>query len=80
MVRLIRDTDDGFELRSRYWLADHVTVPVAGRHIDLGRPAAALGLKRRIAGARLGYQMLHDQIEFTHLAGFLADIYREFGR
>jgi 2,4-diacetylphloroglucinol hydrolase len=54
---------------------------LAGRDIDLDRPTAALGIKRRIAGARLGYeQMLHDQIEFTHLAGFLADIYREFGR
>jgi hypothetical protein len=28
----------------------------------------------------VGYeQLLHDQIEFTHLSGFLADLYRHFG-
>jgi hypothetical protein len=39
-----------------------------------------LGVKRRMAGERVAYeQLLHDQIEFTHLASFLGDIYREFG-
>ena len=38
-------------------------------------------MKRRLAGERVGYeQLLHDQIEFTHLSTFLADIYREYGQ
>jgi hypothetical protein len=39
-----------------------------------------LGVKRRMAGARVAYeQLLHDQIEFTHLSTFLADLHAEFG-
>ena len=41
---------------------------------------SALGLKKRLAGERVAYeQLLHDQIEFTHLATLLADLHREFG-
>jgi hypothetical protein len=37
-------------------------------------------MRRRLAGARVGYeQLLHDQIEFTHLATFLPELYAEFG-
>jgi 2,4-diacetylphloroglucinol hydrolase len=80
MVHLIRDTDDGFELRSRYWLADRPSISVAGRELNLSLPATLLGIKRRLAGERVGYeQLLHDQIEFTHLASFLPKIYAEFG-
>lgn len=76
MLHLARKTSDGFELRSHYWIANEVRllgVPVDGI-------AARTGLKRRLAGARMAYeQLLHDQIEFTHLAGFLADVHRAFG-
>jgi hypothetical protein len=41
--------------------------------------AKGLGIKRRLAGARVAYeQVLHDQIEFTHLATFLPHLYEEF--
>lgn len=80
MVHLTRDTEDGFELRSRYWLGDHLELALGGVRVGLDRVARSLGLKRRLAGPRLGYeQLLHDQIEFTHLAGFLPRIYAEFG-
>jgi hypothetical protein len=80
MVHLIRDTDDGFELRSRYWLADRPALEVGRLSLGLNVPATRLGVKRRLAGRRLAYeQFLHDQIEFTHLAGFLPRIYAEFG-
>jgi hypothetical protein len=37
-------------------------------------------MRRKLAGARVGYeQLLHDQIEFTHLATFLPELYAEFG-
>jgi hypothetical protein len=36
---------------------------------------------RRLVGLNVAYdQLLHDQIEFTHLSSFLADIYRELGQ
>jgi len=79
MVHLIRDTDDGFELRSRYFLADHLVLGRGNRTLDIDKlvPASA---KTRFAGERLAYeQLLHDQIEFTHLASFLPDLYAEFG-
>jgi 2,4-diacetylphloroglucinol hydrolase len=34
-----------------------------------------------MAGERVAYeQLLHDQIEFTHLATFLPELWSEFGR
>jgi len=53
---------------------------LGGRSFHLDRPFTALGVKRRLLGLRVAYeQVLHDQIEFTHLSTFLAEIYREFG-
>ncbi|MFD1939677.1 DAPG hydrolase family protein [Nonomuraea mangrovi] len=67
MLHLVRDTDDGFELRSRY-IFDRGTFPVAS------------GEDPREAARSFAYEMLiHDQSEFTHLSTFLADIYHEFG-
>mgnify|MGYP001235134725 CR=1 FL=1 len=80
MVHLARDTDDGFELRSRYWIADHLVLGTGKRTVSIDRLATATGLKARLAGESLAYeQLLHDQIEFTHLASILPDLYREFG-
>ena len=80
MVHLARKTEDGFEQRSRYWLAHDVKTRVLGINLSVDGIASALGIKRRMAGARVAYeQLLHDQIEFTHLSTFLADIYREYG-
>jgi 2,4-diacetylphloroglucinol hydrolase len=51
-----------------------------GASVPVDGIGSRLGLKRRLAGARVAYeQLLHDQIEFTHLATFLADICAEFG-
>ncbi len=80
MVHLIRDTDDGFELRSRYWLGDKLALGRGRARLSIDRLASSAGLKARVAGERLAYeQLLHDQIEFTHLAGILPDLYAEFG-
>lgn len=79
MVHLIRDTDDGFELRSRYWIGDRIGLSLGSHELPLGWAASATRLKKLLAGERLAYeQLLHDQIEFTHLATFLARIYAEF--
>jgi hypothetical protein len=80
MVHLARRVDDGFELRSRYWLGHDPHVRVLGKKLRFDPFASKLGIKRQMAGARVAYeQLLHDQIEFTHLSTFLADIHHEFG-
>jgi hypothetical protein len=81
MVHLARRTSNGFELRSRYWIGHRVRLNIGGRSFHLDRLFTALGLKRRLLGLRVACeQLLHDQIEFTHLSTFLADLYREFGQ
>jgi len=75
MLHLIRDTDDGFELRSRYWIGDEsepLRSPEAG--------VRTLTSVAEFSGARQAYeQLIHDQTEFNHLATFLPKIYAEFG-
>jgi 2,4-diacetylphloroglucinol hydrolase len=81
MVHLARATADGIEQRSRYWIGHDAKLRLFGRKLPVDRLGAALGTKKRMAGARVAYeQLLHDQIEFTHLATFLPDLWREFGR
>jgi 2,4-diacetylphloroglucinol hydrolase len=81
MIHLWRKTEDGLELRSRYYLAHELYADILGLklHVDwLGGP---LGIKRASAGDKVAYeQLLHDQTEFTNLASFLPEIYREFGQ
>lgn len=79
MIHLARETEDGFELRSRYWLGDDIALG-RGRQVNIDRLLSMTRLKDRLAGEALAYeQLLHDQIEFTHLAGILPDLYAEFG-
>lgn len=81
MIHLARKIEDGFELRSRYWLADtlKLKVPLTEYELSLDRLAQTFGLKSRLAGVAVGYeQFLHDQIEFTNLASFLPEIYDTF--
>lgn len=84
MVHLARKTpgNNGFELRSRYWIGHDLTAHWIPRlPVKIDGALRALGIKKRLLGdAELAYeQLLHDQIEFTHLSTFLADIYAEFG-
>ena len=70
---------DGIEQRSRYWLGHDPKLRAFHRSISLDALATKLDLKRRMAGTRVAYeQLLHDQIEFTHLSTFLSDLYAEF--
>ena len=80
MVHLARQTEDGFELRSRYWIGHDIALRILGTEVPLDSVATLSGMKRSLTGARVAYeQYLHDQIEFTHLSTFLADLYSEFG-
>lgn len=81
MIHLWRRSGDGLELRSRYYMAHEVSLRVLGVQVSLDGVGGLLGIKRRMAGERLAYEhFLHDQTEFTNLASFLPDIYREFGK
>jgi len=81
MVHLARRTGDGIEQRSRYWIGHDVTLTAAGRMLSLDALASTLGVKSRMAGLRVAYeQLLHDQIEFTHLSTILAGLHGEFSR
>lgn len=80
MVHLAREVDGGIEQRSRYWIGHNPRLLTPFGNLSMDRIAVGLGLKRRQAGARVAYeQLLHDQIEFTHLGTFLPELHREFG-
>ena len=80
MVHLARKTEHGIEQRSRYWIGHDPRLTTPFGTLSLDRFATKLDLKRKQAGERVGYeQLLHDQIEFTHLGTFLPELFREFG-
>ena len=81
MIHVARRTPEGIEQRSRYWIGHDVKLRVLGRQVSVDALGKRFGLKRRMAGARIAYeQLLHDQIEFTHLSGFLPELWAEFGQ
>lgn len=80
MIHLARQTERGIEQRSRYWIGHNPQLKSRWGSLSLDPLARRFGLKRKQAGARIAYeQLLHDQIEFTHLSTFLPALYREYG-
>ncbi|MEU3983963.1 hypothetical protein AB0F77_28445 [Streptomyces sp. NPDC026672] len=76
MLRLARATDDGFELRTRFWLGERI----AAGPVNLTPALSALGLKRRLITPDTGYeQLFNDQMGMTHLAGLLPGLHATFG-
>lgn len=66
MVHVWRKTPTGLELRSRFWL---------------GKMLPYKWMRQLIFTEKTLRDMLfHCALEYNHLAGFLPDIYREFGR
>ena len=78
-VHHVRTTDDGSEMRSRFWLG--------GPHIAVrNAPGLANCVIRAVASKVLGASaesarnlMVHCAQEMNHLAGFLRALYEEFG-
>jgi hypothetical protein len=78
LLHLIRASDDGCEMRSRFWLG--------GIEIQGGRAAGLLNplagsrfAARRAAPDALGRDMVvHCAMEMNHLAGFLPDLYADY--
>ncbi|GJC78863.1 phloretin hydrolase [Colletotrichum liriopes] len=77
-LHLWRKTEDGLELRSRYWLGGGVHYKLLGMKVGIDYLAGALGFKHRMAGDNVAYEhFIHDQTEFTNLAAFLPDLYAD---
>jgi len=78
LVHLIRETDDGCEMRSRFWLGQ---IEFKGRSPDgiLNRAASSRLVARQVVPLELGRNMVvHCAMEMNHLAGFLADLYADY--
>jgi hypothetical protein len=78
MIHLIRATEDGVEMRSRFWMGEP-RIRQKG-HGDIGvRLPFAGAIARRAAGFDMGRDMLvHCAMEMNHLAGFLPDLYKTY--
>ena len=78
MVHLIRDTEDGVEMRSRFWLGSfRFRMGRAGNLLN--RLLLARFLARKIFKDDAGPAMLtHCAEEMNNLASFLPDLYRDY--
>lgn len=78
MIHLIRETGEGVEMRSRFWMGEP-----RFRHKDHGdigvRLPFAGTIARRAVSFDMGRDMLvHCAMEMNHLAGFLPDLYKTY--
>ena len=78
MIHLIRETEDGCEMRSRFWLSKLALQGFPGAAIlnaIVGSPFVA----RRAFSMEQGREMVvHCATEMNHLASFLPDLYADY--
>ena len=79
IIHLIRETEFGCEMRSRFWLGNieiRGGVPAAGL---LNKVAGSELVARRAVPIELGRDMVvHCAMEMNHLASFLPDLYADY--
>jgi hypothetical protein len=78
LIHLIRDTEHGSEMRSRFWLGD---VEASGLRRDgvINRILGSRAVARRAGKIELGRDLLvHCAMEMHQLASFLPDLYRDY--
>lgn len=81
LVHLMRETSEGCEMRSRFWLGDaHVRGLPVGNPID--RLLATRAMRQRVLPRHIGRDLfVHCAEEMNHLARFLPELYaQEAGR
>lgn len=94
LVHQVRPTDDGVEMRSRFFLNDPALLALPPRSLPRGvgnrllaspagralaRSAARASVTRHLLPASLGPDMIHHcAAEMNHLAAFLPELYAEF--
>jgi hypothetical protein len=78
LIHLIRETEDGCEMRSRFWLGkvEIRGVPAAG---ILNKIAGSSFVGKHAVPIELGRDMVvHCSMEMNHLASFLPDLYADY--
>jgi hypothetical protein len=78
MIHLIRATEDGCEMRSRFWLGN-LRVDGWSREHPLNRVIGSKQVARYGLALSRGRSLLvHCAMEMNHLATFLPDLYRDY--
>jgi hypothetical protein len=77
LIHLIRDTDDGCEMRSRFWAGDiEVTIPLLGP--ILSKLVNTKRMRQVVVPDNIGPALLiHCAEEMNHLAGFLPALFHK---
>lgn len=78
LIHLIRETEDGCEMRSRFWLGriEFERVPGAG---ILNRLTSSRFVAKRAVRIEQGRDLVvHCAAEMNHLASFLPDLYADY--
>ena len=78
LIHLIRETDEGCEMRSRFWLGD-IEVTWFRKEGLVNRMARSKSIAKRVVPLELGRDMLvHCASEMNHLASFLPELYSDY--
>ncbi len=78
LIHLIRETEQGCEMRSRFWLGD-VGLRFLTKSSLLNRLLGSRPVAKRAAAQAMARDLLvHCAMEMQHLAGFLPDLYRDY--
>ena len=78
LIHLIRETDDGCEMRSRFWLGNVSIEGLAASGI-VNRMANSRFVAKQASSLEMGRDLIvHCGMEMNHLASFLPDLYAEY--
>ncbi|MFA0442283.1 hypothetical protein BCU70_03420 [Vibrio sp. 10N.286.49.C2] len=78
LIHLIRETEDGCEMRSRFWLGKPEIRGVAINGI-INKMAGSKSITKRTLPTEAGKEMLvHCAMEMNHLASFLPELYDDY--
>ena len=78
LIHLMRETENGCEMRSRYWFGRVEIQGLPARGI-LNRLVSSKFVTKQAASMQSGRdQVVHDSVEMTHLASFLPDLYSDY--
>lgn len=77
LIHLVRDTEDGCEMRSRFWAGDiEVTIPLLGPIFS--RAVNTRRMRGRLVPDEFGRALLvHCSEEMNHLASFLPELFHK---
>lgn len=78
IVHLIRETEHGCEMRSRFWLGD-AEFATFSKHGVINRALGSRVIAKQVATQAMGRDLLvHCAMEMDHLANFLPDLYADY--